>query len=140
MGKSIFKFIMSIFVSLYRLTDGRIGGSMRGLGVLLLTTTGRKSGKQWTTPLGYFEDNGTYVITASNAGNDHNPSWFHNLKSNPQVTIQVKDKELMALAEPASPEKRNQLWEHLTAIAPGYKDYEKRTSRVIPMVILRPKA
>src|SRR5690349_216124 len=104
MGKSIFKFFTSIFVSLYRMTNGRMGGSMAGLNVLLLTTTGRKSGKSWTTPLGYFEDDGAYVITASNAGNERNPSWFLNLKSNPQVTIRIKDKEMTALAEPASPE------------------------------------
>jgi deazaflavin-dependent oxidoreductase (nitroreductase family) len=139
MGKQFFKFMTSLFVSLYRLTKGRIGGSMAGLGVLLLTTTGRKSGKEWTTPLGYFEDNGTYVITASNAGGERNPAWFYNLQSNPQVTIQIKDKQLTAIAEPANPDKRNELWARLLAIAPGYENYVKRTSRVIPMVILKPR-
>jgi deazaflavin-dependent oxidoreductase (nitroreductase family) len=139
MQKQFFKFVMSIFVGLYRMTSGRIGGSMQGLGVLLLTTTGRKSGKQWTTPLGYFEDNGAYIITASNAGADRDPSWFFNLKSNPIVNIQVKDKQITAIAEPADSEKRNQLWDRLVTIAPGYKNYEKQTSRVIPMVILKPK-
>jgi deazaflavin-dependent oxidoreductase (nitroreductase family) len=113
---------------------------MAGLNVLLLTTTGRKSGKRWTTLLGYFEDEGAYIITASNGGNDRNPAWFLNLKSNPQVTIQLKDKQLTAVAEPASSEKRNQLWARLLAMSPRYKSYEQRTSRVIPMVILRPKA
>ena len=138
MQKRIFKTIMALFVSLYKLSGGRIGGSMRGLGVLLLTTTGRKSGKQWTTPLGYFEDNGAYIICASNAGNDHNPAWFLNLKSNPHVTIQVKDRHINATAEPANTETRNRLWGRLVALAPGYGNYEKKTSRVIPMVILRP--
>lgn len=140
MGKQIFKFITSIFASLYRMTDGRIGGSMAGLGVLLLTTTGRKSGKAWTTPLGYFEDDGTYVIIASNMGGDRNPAWFLNLKSNPQVTIQVKDRQLTAIAEPANPDKRNELWARLVSLSPRYANYEKQTSRVIPMVILRPTA
>lgn len=136
----IFKLVISIFVSLYRLTNGRVGGSISGLNVLLLTTTGRKSGKQRTTPLGYFENDGNYVIIASNAGGEKNPSWFYNLKSNPRVTLRVKDKELTAIAEPASSEKRNQLWSQLVSLAPRYANYEQRTSRVIPMVILKPQS
>jgi deazaflavin-dependent oxidoreductase (nitroreductase family) len=138
MLKVLFRFILSIFVLLYQVTGGKFGGAMQGLQVLLLTTTGRKTGKSRTTPLGYFEHNGGYVIIASNAGFDTHPAWFHNLRSNPQVTLQVKDRQQAAIAEPAGPELRKQLWARLVELAPGYRAYEKRTTREIPIVILRP--
>ena len=138
MFKALFRSILSIIVFLYRRTGGKIGGTMQGLPVLLLTTTGRKTRKQRTTPLGYFEQDGSYVISASNAGFDTHPAWFHNLKSNPHVTLQIGDKQLAALAEPAAPELRQQLWSKLVKLAPGYLPYEKRTTREIPMVVLRP--
>jgi len=138
MQKLIFRLIPKIHVFLYRLTRGRLGSAMRGFHVLLLSTTGRKSGKQRTTPLGYFEHDGGYVITASNAGLDRHPAWFFNLKSNPRVEIQVKDRKMQATAEQAKDELRSQLWEQLIEQAPGYADYAKSTTREIPMVILRP--
>jgi deazaflavin-dependent oxidoreductase (nitroreductase family) len=104
-----------------------------------LTTTGRKTGKKRTTPLGYFKDQqGSYVIIGSNAGFDTHPAWFHNLKSQPHVTIQVKDEQVEADAEVAGPEKRNQLWSQLIRLAPFYGNYEKKTNREIPIVILHP--
>lgn len=138
MEKYMFKLIMAIHIFLYRLTGGRFGGEMRGFKVLLLTTTGRKSGKKRTTPLGYFDYEGGYVITASNAGLPRNPGWYYNLKNNPQVTVQAKDRVMTAVAEEAQSNLRNQLWDRLIEQAPGYADYEKRTTREIPMVILRP--
>lgn len=136
--KIIFRLFISMFTWFYQRTDGKIGGQMQGLGVLLLTTIGRKTGQKRVTPLGYFEHEGAYVIIASNAGADHHPAWFHNLKSNPQVGLQIREKHLTAIAEPAEPALRQQLWDKLIKIAPGYKGYEKRTSREIPMVLLRP--
>lgn len=138
MLKALFRSILSIIVFLYQRTGGKVGGTMQGLPVLLLTTTGRKTGQQRTTPLGYFERDGGYVIIASNAGFDTHPAWFHNLKSNPHVTLQIQDKQLTALAEPAAPELRQQLWAKLVKLAPGYQAYEKRTTREIPVVVLRP--
>lgn len=138
MQKSIFKLVMAIYTFLYRLTGGRLGGEMRGLQVLLLTTTGRKSGQNRTTPLGYFAYDGGYVITASNAGLPRHPGWYYNLKNDPQVTIQVKERVMTAVAEEAKGDLRGQLWDQLIAQAPGYADYTKRTTREIPMVILRP--
>jgi deazaflavin-dependent oxidoreductase (nitroreductase family) len=131
--------MMAIHVFLYRLTGGRLGGRMRDFQVLLLTTTGRKSGKKRATPLGYFNYDGSYVISASHAGLPHHPSWYYNLKSNPHVTVQVKDRATPAIAEEANGDLRNQLWKQLIEQAPSYADYEKRTTRVIPMVILRPQ-
>jgi deazaflavin-dependent oxidoreductase (nitroreductase family) len=130
---------MAIHIFLYRLTDGRFGGEMRGFKVLLLTTTGRKSGQKRTTPLGYFDYDGGYVITASNGGLPRNPGWYYNLKGNPQVTVQVKDRAMTAVAEEVKGNLRNQLWDQLIEQAPGYAEYPKRTTREIPMVILRPK-
>src|SRR5436190_23922104 len=127
MFKALFRSLLSIFVFLYQRTNGKIGGQMRGLSVLLLTTTGRKTGKQHTTPLGYFEHEGRYVVIASNAGANTHPAWFHNLKSHPQVTLQIRDRHLTALAEVAEPELRRQLWAKLIALSPGYQEYQQRT-------------
>jgi len=134
----IFRVFMSINVFLYRSTGGKFGGKVQGLPVLLLTTIGRKSGKKRVTPLGYFEHEGYYVISASNAGFDTNPAWFYNLKDHPQVELQIGNKQLSAIAERADPALRQQLWADLVKRAPGYGAYEKRTSREIPMVLLRP--
>ena len=131
------KIFMAIGLHLYKISSGQIGGRLSGLNVLLLTTTGRKSGKQRTTPLGYFRDEeGSYVIIGSNAGFNTHPAWFHNLKDKPHVTIQVKDKELEVNAEVVGPDKRNQLWARLVELAPFYDNYTKKTSREIPVVIL----
>ena len=129
---------MAISISLYRLTGGKLGGKVQGLPVLLLTTTGCKTGKKRITPLGYIEHDGSYVITATNAGFETHPAWFHNLKSHPQVALQVRDKQLTAVAEIADPNLRKQLWAKFVERAPGYGAYEKRTTREIPMVLLRP--
>jgi len=139
MPKFLIKLFLSIYITVYRLTRGRIGGSMQGFGVLLLTTTGRKSGKQHTTPLGYFDFEGGYVVTGSYvAWVGKYPAWFHNLTNNPRVTVQIKDRQVTALAERADPELSKQLWVRLVELAPGYADYRKRTTREIPMVVLHP--
>lgn len=78
------------------------------------------------------------MIIASNAGFDTHPAWYHNLKSRPQVEVEIGDRQLTAIAEPAGPALREQLWSKLVERAPGYASYEKRTARVIPIVLLRP--
>ena len=127
-------------VMMYHLTGERAyrGSSDSPAGFLKLTTTGRKSGKQRTTHLIYIRDGSAYVVTASNGGKQRHPGWFYNARSNPQVSIQVQDTQLSAVAEVAGPEKRKELWARLLSIAPFYAGYEKRASREIPMVILRP--
>ena len=134
----IFRFFLAINIFLYRLTGGKFGNRVQGLPVLLLTTVGRKSGKKRITPLGYLEHDGSYAITATNAGFDTHPAWFHNLKDHPQVELQIGNKQFTAKAEPANPSLRQQLWSKFVERAPGYGDYEKRTSREIPVVLLRP--
>ena len=111
---------------------------MRGFTVLLLTTTGRKSGKLHTVPLGLFDFPGGYLIVASNAGQPTHPAWYHNLKSHPQVTVQVLDKVMTANAEVLTSETRASAWQQVITSAPMYASYEKKTTREIPLVLLRP--
>ncbi len=132
------KLILKVMVFLYNVSGGRIGGKMGKVPVLLLTTTGRKTGKQRTLPLVYIMDGSAYVITASAGGADKHPGWFFNIRSNPQATIQVKDKHIPVTAEIAGPEKKPELWARLVEGAPNFAEYQKRTSREIPMVILHP--
>ena len=140
MQKLTWKIWTRLHVFLYRLTGGRFGSEMRGFKVLLLTTTGHKSGKRRTTPLGYFDHEGGYGIIASNSGQPSNPAWFYNLKTNPRVDIQVKDRELTVTAQQVPSEAHAALWSKLISIAPGYDDYTKRTTREIPLVLLKPVA
>lgn len=139
MQKYVFQLMMTLHVFFYRLTGGRLGGEMQGSKVLLLTTTGRKSGKTRTTPLGYMDYDGGYVITASNAGRSRNPGWYYNLKDSPQATVQVEDRAMTAVVEEAKGDLRDHLWSLLVEQAPNYTRYQKSTTRVIPMVILRPQ-
>ena len=129
--------IMSLIVFLYRISGGRIGGKIGSNPVLLFTTKGRKSGKQRTVPVMYFMDGLAYIVTASAGGADKNPGWFFNVRSNPQATIEIGTQRIDVVGEVASPEKRAELWARLLTIAPGFANYQKRTSREIPMVILR---
>ena len=138
MLRKFFRFIYDISVSLYRLTDGKFGGRVQGLQVLLLKTIGRKTGEERTTPLGYFMDEGNYIITASNAGRDRHPAWFHNLRANPRVRIEIKERQIEAEAEVAPSEKRRLLWFQLISLSPAYANYAKKTNREIPLVILHP--
>src|SRR5262249_39061660 len=136
--KFLVKAALSVYIFLYQLTSGAIGGRMAGLQVLLLTTTGRKTGLRRTTPLGYFKQDGNFVIISSHSGGDQNPGWFYNLKSNPQVTIQVGNKQLAANAEVVDTEQRKQMWADLVKMAPTYGRYERVTKREIPLVVLKP--
>ncbi len=139
MANPFFRFVLTIYVFLYRLTGGKFGGKIPGFQVLLLTATGRKTGKKRTTPLGYIERDGGYVIVASYvAFGGTYPGWFHNLRSNPRAAIQVNEKQFEVSAEIAGPDKRGQLWARLMEVAPAYANYAKRTSREIPLVILQP--
>jgi deazaflavin-dependent oxidoreductase (nitroreductase family) len=134
----LIQFFIGLYTFLYRLSGGAIGGKMMGMPVLLLNSTGRKTGKQRTTPVSYFRDGDSYVVTASNGGADRHPGWFYNLRSNPEMTIQVMAENLKVVAEQASPEERSRLWAKLIQLAPGFAQYQQKSSREIPMFILRP--
>ena len=137
--KFIFKLFIGFHVFMYRITGGKFGGEMRGFKVLILTTKGRKSGKILPAPLGYFERDGGYIIVASNNGASNSPSWYHNIKANPDdVTIQVKDKKMKVKPEIILGEARRPLYDWIVSIASNYGEYEKTTTREIPLVFLKP--
>ena len=122
----------------YSLTRGRLLGVVAGAPVLLLTTTGHRTGKQRTKPLLYLMERDAYVIVASYAGRHSNPAWYRNLQAHPSALIQVNNRRLRVKAETASAGARASLWPQLTAMYPGYAGYQARTRREIPVVILRP--
>lgn len=139
MGKSFIRLILALYVFLYRLTGGRLGGNLLVIRVLLLTTTGRKTGKKRTTPMGYIEHDGDYVIIGLFAiFIDTNPGWFYNLKTNPHSLIQVREKQFEVSAEIVGLDKREQIWAQVAKLAPFYTKFSNRTNREIPLVILRP--
>lgn len=109
------------------------------LPILLLTTTGRKSGKQRTTPLAYVSDGDSYVVIASNGGQATHPGWFYNLQNQPQATIQVKSQMFGVVAKEATLEQREQLWAKVIKIEPAYQKYQQGLTRQIPVVILQPE-
>ncbi len=134
----IFKTFLRLSSGLYRISNGKIMGHMAGLNVLLLSTIGRKSRRVRTTPLGFFEYDQDYVITASNAGADKNPSWFLNLSDNPNVHIRIGHKEMPATAQVVKADLRKELWAQLVSLSPGYAQYANATQREIPMILLHP--
>jgi deazaflavin-dependent oxidoreductase (nitroreductase family) len=105
---------------------------------LLLTTTGRHSRKPSLLPLIYGEANGAYVVIASKGGDPKHPAWYLNLEADPKVQIQVKDKRMSATARVASGAERENLWRQMVAIYPPYTDYQAKTTRQIPVVVLEP--
>ncbi len=138
LGQRLIKLFLMMHVFLYRLSGGALGGHFRGLPVLLLMSAGRKTGKRRAVPLLYISDGANYVIIASNGGRDRNPGWWLNLQSNPQTTIEVGTDKISVVSEQATQEEKKLLWEKLVAKARFYGDYQKRTKREIPIVILHP--
>ena len=134
-----FKLFMRVQIFIFRRTNGKSMAFMRGMPILLLTTMGRKSGKAHTIPLMYFRDGDYFVITASNNGRLRHPAWFHNLKNAGQVEMEIPGKHLMATPTIATEQEHARLWLQLVARAPFFEGYQKRASRPIPMVLLRPQ-
>jgi deazaflavin-dependent oxidoreductase (nitroreductase family) len=122
----------------YRLTGGWVGGNMFGRPVLLLTTTGRKSGRSRTTPLIYVADGDDLVVVASNGGAARDPDWWTNLKANPAASVQVMSRRREVSARKADDDEKARLWPLVVRVYPGYDDYQRRTTRQIPLVILEP--
>ena len=123
-------------VQAYRESEGERGYHWRGTTILLLTTTGRSSGEQRTTPLIHRTDGGRWVVVASKGGTPENPSWYENLLADPNATIQVQADEIPVSAAAAAGEERERLWSLMTEVWPAYDDYAKKTSREIPVVVL----
>jgi F420H(2)-dependent quinone reductase len=123
----------------YRLSGGLIGGHVGGLPILLLTTTGRKSGKSRTMPLVYLPEGDNMVVIASNGGSDQHPAWWLNLRANPMAQVQVGRDARTVVAEKAKGEDRERLWRQVVEMYHGYDEYRQMTEREIPVVILRPE-
>jgi len=128
----------ALHVRVYRMSGGRIAGSFRGARVLLLTTIGRRTRKRRTTPLFHVEDGQNKVVIASNGGRDKDPSWWSNLKRNPDAEIQVGSETEKVRARKASTQEKKRLWPMLTKVYPTYDDYQRKTNREISLVILEP--
>jgi deazaflavin-dependent oxidoreductase (nitroreductase family) len=139
----IWKLVMGAWIRVYRLSRGRFGSSFGWMGgpmeALLLTTTGRKSGRHRTVFLGYLVDGDRYVVVGSNNGLPTDPAWVTNIRAQPRVTVQVRDRVLEAIGAAAGPEDRARLWAELIKVGPGYARYETMTTREIPLVVLTPE-
>jgi F420H(2)-dependent quinone reductase len=123
----------------YRLSGGLIGGRFGHLPVLLLTTTGRKSGRKRTTPLVYLADGENMVVIASNGGSDRHPQWWLNLRSQPKAEVQVGPNARSVIAGVAKGAERERLWHEVVGLYHGYDEYSRMTEREIPVVVLKPE-
>jgi F420H(2)-dependent quinone reductase len=132
-----------LHVALYRRSGGRIGGHLPGwpeARIVLVNHTGAKSGAKRTSPLMYVEDGDAVVVMASKAGQPTHPAWFHNLKANPETTVQLGSAVREVRARVAAGEERDRLWSKFLAMYPGSEFYQRNAkSRRIPIVILDPR-
>ncbi len=139
MNPFLMKTIGRIHRGLYRLSGGALGGRLAGNPMLLLTTTGRKTGKFRTTPLLYIQDGDNMVVVASNGGNARHPAWWLNIDEDPSATVQVGKETKRVRAETVSAEEKKRLWPLILEANAGYQGYEDETERTIPVVVLRPE-
>ena len=134
--KLFLRFFVPFHIFVFRLTGGRLMGKFE-LPVLLLTTTGRRSGRRRTVPLLYLEGRGTLLVIASNNGGPSNPGWYHNLVANPIVDVETRAGRRSMRAEPLIGAERRRRFERITAAADRYAEYQSRTGRELPVVALR---
>jgi deazaflavin-dependent oxidoreductase (nitroreductase family) len=120
----------------YEETDGEEGHDWQGSITLILETTGRKSGEPRKSPLIYQPYGDDYLLVASKGGADTPPAWYVNLKANPEVGVQIKGERFRARARDATPEEKPDMWKVMTATWPAYDDYQEKTDREIPVVVL----
>jgi deazaflavin-dependent oxidoreductase (nitroreductase family) len=123
-------------VERYRETDGEEGHDWRGASVLILTTTGHRSGESRSTPLIYGTHGDDYLLVASKGGAPEHPAWYLNLSANPEVEVQVRGERFHAHARTATAEEKPELWSIMTEQWPAYDEYQTKTEREIPVVVL----
>lgn len=134
--KDIFiKWFMSINTLLLRLSQGRIGSKLGTQTILILHTTGRKSGQDRAVPIAYFEHEGDYLIVASNWGKDRPADWYLNLKNDPHAQLEIKGKIIPVAAREAQGEEYDRLWQFVTKRHPPYLEYQEMTTRRIPIMV-----
>jgi len=123
----------------FRENGGRVGGMFEGMPMLLLHHVGAKSGAARVTPLAYLEDDGRYAIFGSKGGAPENPAWYHNVLAHPDTTIEIGEQTIEVTAHEAHGEERDRIYAAQAARLPQFADYEKKTTRKIPVVVLTPK-
>jgi deazaflavin-dependent oxidoreductase (nitroreductase family) len=137
--KNIFiKWFMAINAFLIRISKGQIGSQLGTQTILILHTVGRKSGQQRSIPIAYFFHEGKYLIVESNWGKDNHADWYFNLRKNPQASIEVNGETIKVNATFAEGEEYTRLWRYVTKKHPPYLEYQKMTSRLIPIVVFQP--
>jgi deazaflavin-dependent oxidoreductase (nitroreductase family) len=122
----------------FRANGGKVGGQFQGADLLLLTTTGAKSGEPRVSPLAYFRIDGKLLIIGSFAGSDVNPGWVHNLRANPAARVEIGNESSDVTARELPPGERDELFGQIAAASPGFAEYQAKTTRVIPVFELRP--
>ena len=127
----------SNIISEFRGNKGKVGGYFENMDLLLFTAKGAKSGQPYTHPVAYTKEGNDYVIVASKGGSDTNPAWFHNLKANPKVTVEVGEETFQATANLTSGTERERLFEQHAKRFPVFREYKQKTSREIPVFVLR---
>jgi deazaflavin-dependent oxidoreductase (nitroreductase family) len=138
-GKAVARGFLRTAVWLYRRSGGKIAGKMFGAPLLLLTTTGRKSGRSWTVPLMYQPDGDRWVIIASNGGKANHPAWWLNLRARPAASVQIGRDVHPVTAVEATGDERERLWRRMADMYKGYDRYTEKTTRTIPVVVLHPR-
>jgi deazaflavin-dependent oxidoreductase (nitroreductase family) len=128
----------SKIIAEFRANDGRVGGPFEGAPLLLLHTLGARSGQERVNPMMYQELPGGVAVFGSKAGHPTNPDWYHNLLANPRVRAEIGDRTIEFVARVAGGEERERIWSAHKAANPGFADYERKTTRQIPVVILEP--
>ncbi|MGH3576209.1 MAG: nitroreductase family deazaflavin-dependent oxidoreductase [Mycobacterium sp.] len=121
----------------FRANDGKVGGQFEGANLLLLSTTGAKSGQPRLSPLAHFRIDGNLIIIGSFAGADVNPAWVHNLRANPSARVEVGVDSFDVIARELPSAERDELFPKITAVAPGFAEYQAKTTRVLPVFELQ---
>ncbi|HYY55093.1 MAG TPA: nitroreductase/quinone reductase family protein [Candidatus Dormibacteraeota bacterium] len=129
-------FFWRLHRALYRVSGGRLGGRLGGFRTLLLTTTGRKSGRAVHVVLSYIDDGGDPVVVASNAGDERDPLWYANLKAHPLAEVRIGRETRRVRARTTIGDERERLWREFVARDAAYAEYQRRTARPIPVVVL----
>jgi deazaflavin-dependent oxidoreductase (nitroreductase family) len=124
----------------FRANEGRVGGQFANRPLLLLHTTGAKSGQPRLNPLAYIKDDDHLIVVASKGGAPTNPDWYYNVVANPTVRVEVGTEQFQARATVAAEPERSRLFEEMVKKNPGFADYQQKTSRTLPVIILTPMA
>ncbi len=137
LGKAFARGFLRTAVWVYRRSGGKVAGKLFGAPLLLLTTTGRRTGRSWTVPLMYQPAGDGWVIIASNGGSPKHPAWWLNLRSQPDASVQIGREAYAITAVVAAGGEREQLWRRMADMYKGYDGYARKTTRTIPVIVLQ---